>query len=138
MKVLQLIHGVIAGVAGAFVFGLMMLMMGMLPMVGMLIGTESLVLAFAYHLFNGAVIGLTFALLFTSAIRKGGKSTVFGLVYGVVWWFLGPLLLMPIMMGMGAQMHIAGMVAAMPSLIGHIIFGVVMGVIYGILQRRVA
>lgn len=135
MQAKQLTHGVIAGIAGAFVFGLMMLMMGMLPMVGMLIGTESLFLAFLYHLFNGAIIGLTFALFFGSRMQGLGGSTVYGLVYGFIWWFLGPLLIMPIMMGMGSQLHIEGMVAAMPSLVGHIIFGIVMGVTFGMLRR---
>jgi len=135
MKTKQLTHGAIAGIAGALVFGLMMLMMGMLGMVGKLIGTESLFLAFVYHLFNGAIIGLTFALFFGSRIRGLGGSTLYGLVYGIVWWFLGPLLLMPIMLGMGSQLHVEGMIAAMPSLIGHIIFGIVMGVTFGMLRR---
>ena len=135
MKAQQLTSGFIAGLAGAFVFGMMMLMMGMLAMVGKLIGTDSTMLAFAFHMLNGGIIGLIFALLLGSSIKKNGKSVLLGTVYGVVWWFLGPLLLMPIMMGMGPQLHSAGMTAAMPSLIGHVIFGAILGFTYGKLQK---
>ena len=48
-----------------------------------------------------AIIGAKFAVLLgwvASGVRGGLGS---GLVYGLAWWILGPLTLMPFFMGMG-------------------------------------
>ncbi|MFI7482090.1 hypothetical protein ACH9EU_06690 [Kocuria sp. M1R5S2] len=50
--------GVIGGLAGGLVFGVLMAMTGMLPMVAALVGGESAVLGFGVHLVYGLVLGL--------------------------------------------------------------------------------
>ena len=47
--------GIVGGIAGGLVFGLMMAMMGMLPMVASVIGSESALVGFLYHMFNRAL-----------------------------------------------------------------------------------
>ena len=78
---------------------------------------------------------MTEAPLNASGLRGGVAS---GLVYGVTWWILGPLTLMPLFMGMGlgVNWNVAAMTAAMPSLVGHLIFGAVLGVTYRWLEGR--
>ncbi|MGH3449311.1 MAG: hypothetical protein ACRDQW_01005, partial [Haloechinothrix sp.] len=52
--VARAVNGAIAGVAGGIVFGMLMAMMGMLPMVGMLIGVDNAIVGFLVHLANSA------------------------------------------------------------------------------------
>ncbi len=59
-----------------------------------------------------------------------------GLVNGVLWWVLGPLMIMPVMMGMPMQFGAALNGPNMLSLMGHIIYGVVGGLVYVWYSRR--
>ncbi len=58
------------------------------------------------------------------------------LSYGLVWWFLGPLILMPLFLGMGARLSIEGMSMALPSLWGHLIFGGILGILYPVFAKK--
>lgn len=60
----RLIAGVAGGLAGGAVFGALMQMMGMLPMVAMLVGSESVAVGWVVHLAISAFIGITYALIF--------------------------------------------------------------------------
>ena len=57
-------------------------------------------------------------------------------MYGVIWWILGPLLIMPIMMGMGPQLGMALSMPMLMSLVGHVTYGVVAGLAYPVMVRR--
>lgn len=56
-----------------------------------------------------------------------------GIGYGVVWWILGPLLIMPAVMGMGVFMV---NVMTLQSLLGHLLFGLVLGLGYVLVRSR--
>ena len=122
--------GAIGGLVGGVVFGMLMGMMGMLPMVGMLFGSDSAVIGFIIHLVISAITGVAFAIAFGSKVKSMAGGAEWGLVYGVIWWFLGPLIIMPVWLGMGLMLSAEGMKGAMPSLVGHIIFGVLLGTYY--------
>jgi len=133
----RLTRGALAGLIGGLVFGMMMTMMGMIGMVGALAGQPgNAVVGWGLHLIISAVIGAGFGLLAPALGDATGKLLAGGLVYGLVWWFLGPLLIMPTMMGMGPQLSAAGMSAAMSSLWGHLIYGAVTALAWGWLARR--
>ena len=55
------------------------------------------------------------------------------LAYGGAWWFLGPLTLMPLTMGMGLGVNWNAAAASqmLPSLMGHLIYGALLGLTYG-------
>jgi hypothetical protein len=57
-------------------------------------------------------------------------------VYGMVWWVLGPLVIMPVMMGMGLQFAMAFSGPMLMSLMGHAIYGLVTGLVYAWYIRR--
>ncbi len=78
-----------------------------------------------------------FAPLFGRFSTDKLKGLGFGLLYGVIWWFLGPLILMPLLLGMGTMLSLQGMQMALPSLLGHLIFGGILGVLYPVTQRRI-
>lgn len=58
---------------------------------------------------------------------------------GVVWWVLGGLILMPLLLGMPAFAPLAMppmRMVAMGSLVGHLVFGLVLGAAYAVLGAR--
>ncbi len=125
MSMTSIKHGVYGGLAGGVVFGALMAMMGMLPMIGNMVGVPSPWVGFFVHLMISATIGGSFAVLLDVSGQRGGVGS--GLAYGLAWWILGPLTLMPFFMGMGlgVNWNIAAMGQAMPSLVGHLIFGAI-------------
>ena len=132
----KVLFGAIAGLGGGLVFGIMMGMMGMLPMVAQLVGSSSAGVGFIVHMANSAIIGGAFGFGFGSLSTSAGGGIGFGLLYGLIWWFLGPLTLMPLMMGMGLMLSATGMSNALPSLWGHLIYGGITGFVYWAIKGR--
>lgn len=127
-------RGIAAGLAGGIMFGILMSMMGMMSTIAMMVGSSSVAVGWLVHLVISAGYGVLFALIVPASL--GVASTLgAGAGYGVVLWVIGPLVIMPAMMGM--PMFTLN-TTAMMSLIGHLIYGlVVAGVLIG-LRRRVA
>ena len=95
---------------------------------------HGLLAGFVVHMAISAGIGATFGIgLDVTGLRA---SAGLGLAYGLVWWVLGPLTLMPLFMGMGLGVNwtVAAMSQALPSLVGHLVFGTVLGVVAGRLE----
>ncbi len=138
MSTRELKWGAYGGVAGGLIFGAMMGVMGMLPMIGSMVGQPTAAAGFAVHMANSVIIGVGFAIVlgrFVSGIRSGLGA---GLVYGGAWWILGPLTLMPLFMGMGfgVNWNAAAAAAMLPSLVGHLMYGSILGLVYTWLHRR--
>lgn len=146
----KVVAGALAGLISGIVFGVMMQMMQaptpegmkvpMMAMVAQVVGSSSLVVGWIYHLFNSAVIGAIFGwLLGARTADRMGNALVLGAGYGVIWWLLGALILMPLALGMPAfaplrmkPMH----PVAMGSLMGHLLYGVVLGTSFVWLRGR--
>lgn len=130
--------GVYGGLAGGVVFGAMMGMMGMLPMIGKMVGHPSAITGFLVHLVNSAIIGAGFAVVFGRSVSGIGGGVSTGLLYGGFWWFLGPLTLMPLFMGMGlgVNWNAAAAVTMLPSLMGHLVYGAILGASFAWLRER--
>lgn len=145
----QLSAGIVAGLLAGVVFGLMMQMMTaptpegdrmpMMAMVAQVVGSDSLAVGWLYHLFNSAVIGAIFGWLLGGRAQSYGAGLGWGAAYGVVWWVLGALILMPLLLGMAAfaplQMPPMRPVA-MGSLVGHLVYGLILGASYVALVHR--
>jgi uncharacterized membrane protein YagU involved in acid resistance len=112
-------NGILAGLAGGIIFGILMQMMGMMTMLAGIMGSKSDVVGWMMHLMISAIFGLIYGVL---AFKISSKWAVSGLVYGMILWVAGPLVMMPMMMGMPLFMF-TGM--TWMSLMGHMIFGVV-------------
>ncbi|MGI8425847.1 MAG: hypothetical protein ACR2FO_03040 [Actinomycetota bacterium] len=127
--------GIAGGLAGGLVFGTMMQMMGVIPMIAMLVGSESVMVGWIVHLAISAFIGASFAVLFGTKASAFGPAAGIGLAYGAAWWVLGPLLLMPAKLGMPLFMLNT---MAWQSLMGHLMYGLVLGLVYAAVHRKMA
>ncbi|EXF25766.1 membrane protein [Nesterenkonia sp. AN1] len=126
--------GILGGLAGGLLFGALMAMMGMLPMIASLVGSSSAGVGFGVHLVISVVIALGLVVLLGHAFSSYGRGALIGLIYGALWWVLGPLLIMPLMMGMPVFVLDA---TALWSLMGHLIYGLILGVVVvAVLNRR--
>lgn len=132
----RVVAGAIGGVAGGLAFGVMMAMMGMLPMVASLAGSNSPVVGFLVHMLISIVIGVIFGIVAGPRIASLQAGAIWGLVNGVIWWILGPIVIMPLMMGMGLQFGAMFTTPMLLSLMGHVIYGVVAGLAYAWWARR--
>lgn len=129
-------RGAVASLAGGLLFGLVMVTVGELPEVAGLVGGSSALLGFAVHILIGTLIGMSYGALFRRESPDVGSSIAWGLVYGLVWWFVGQLTLFPILLGDGFTWTSAAADAGLPSLIGHLIYGAVTAGIFLLLERR--
>jgi uncharacterized membrane protein YagU involved in acid resistance len=135
MDVSALWTGAVAGLIGGIPFGIMMGMMGMMPMIGMLVRVES---AFAGVLVHAAISAITGAIYGFFAVRfpqTWRNAALGGFVYGIIWWVLGALILMPAMLGMFQMIFVIEQTQWM-SLLGHIIFGEVLALSFFWLYHR--
>ncbi|HET9494616.1 MAG TPA: hypothetical protein VFR15_10325 [Chloroflexia bacterium] len=136
------LYGALAGIVAGIIFGMMMVMVmpGTMEMIGSIITRQpDLVLGWIYHLFNSALIGAIFGLVVALAkvSLSYGTGALWGAVYGFIWWILGPLILMPLLLGM-THMVFAINNDTLMSLVGHLVYGVLTGVGYVFLRDRFA
>jgi hypothetical protein len=124
------IGGVVGGLVGGLGFGIIMGIGGMLPMVAGLVGASDALVGFIVHMVISAIIGGLFGIALGSQAQNYGSGAAWGLGYGALWWVLGPLVLMPLMMGMGVRFGAALTPPMLMSLGGHLIFGLLTGLVY--------
>lgn len=136
MKTQNILTGALAGIAGGIVFGIMMGVMGMLPMVAKLIGSSSAIVGFLVHLINSALIGGAFGAVLGGKTDTLARGAAWGAGYGIVWWVLGALIIMPMWLGMPPRLHLNAAINALPSLMGHLIYGVITGIVFNRIASR--
>ena len=63
-------------------FGAMMGMMGMLPMIGQMVGSPNALVGFLVHMVNSAIIGAGFAVVLGRFAKGVGAGLYAGVLYG--------------------------------------------------------
>ncbi len=113
-------RGIIPGVIAGYLF-LAYAGPGMQDRVGGMIGADAFI-GFILHIVISMVIGAVYTGLFMQYVDLGNplvNIVVGGLIYGLIWWIVGGLIIMPLIAG-GEMLQID---LTHPSLFGHIIFG---------------
>lgn len=87
-------------------------------------------------MFNSVIIGAIFGLIPGLWVHDYRSGALLGVIYGAAWWVLGPLLLMPLMLGTGLGFAMAFTAPILMSLVGHLIFGLITGLVYAAYARR--
>ena len=132
-----LVYGALAGQAGGLVFGLAMLELGSLDSVASVARSgDSFAVAVPVHLAIAAVVGAGFAALVWHQRSGAGETVFWGLAFGALWWFIGPLTLRPLIQGSGLSWDVPAAQAAFPALLGHLLYGAATGAALLALRRQ--
>jgi uncharacterized membrane protein YagU involved in acid resistance len=124
--------GILGGVIGGVIFGLFMGMMGKILMVARMVGSESLAVGWIIHMIISVIFGVGFGIIGVNAKRVIGLGTI----YGVVLWIVGPLVVMPMMMGMGTNLGSAFTPDQLINLVTHVFFSLILSGVYKVVTNR--
>lgn len=116
----------IGGLAGGIVFGILMQMMGMISQIAGMMGSDSVVVGWGIHLMISLIFGAGFGIFAVNT----NKVYAFGLIYGIILWIVGPLIILPLMMGMGTMLAAAFAPAQLMSLMTHLMFTLILSFVY--------
>ncbi len=130
------VRGALAGTAGGLLFTVIMVRIGFLGTVAGLVGGTSTTTGLAVHLVISVLIGASYGLVFRRQTYDPASALGWGVAYGLFWWVLGALTLLPVWLGGEPQWDAAAAAAAFPSLIGHLVYGSGLGLVYYLLEAR--
>ncbi len=133
---LALGRGALAGLVGGGVFTLVMIRIGFLPTVASLVGSSSPRTGLVVHLIIAILIGMSYGLLFRRQSFDLTSALGWGLTYGFIWWIVGALTLMPVLLGSTLQWTLSSVANAFPALVGHLGYGTGLGLSFYIMERR--
>jgi hypothetical protein len=88
--------GIIGSMIGGLVMSIPMGMMGSLPSIASMVGSDSIIVGFIVHMVISLIFGVAFA-VFAGLIKF--NAIVKGAIFGIIIWLIGPLLLMPMLTG---------------------------------------
>jgi uncharacterized membrane protein YagU involved in acid resistance len=128
--------GAFAGLMGGLLASPILFATGVLSSVA---GTDTHLSAlhgFIVHMCVSAVIGMTFGLLFRREASDLGLGLMWGWVFGLIWWYIGPMTLLPLLLTGECDWRASAASALLPSLSGHLIFGATTALIFLLLERR--
>lgn len=87
------------------------------------------------HLLVSTLIGMGYGVLFRDEASNLAMAAGWGWVFGLIWWYAGPLTLLPLLLTGEIDWRIGAVSALLPSLLGHLIFGACTAVVfYGLEQ----
>jgi hypothetical protein len=128
--------GCAAGLVGGIVASPVLLATHALPkIVGLdtsLSGSRGLLL----HLLVSAAIGMTYGLLFRNEASSLGLGIAWGWLFGLIWWFVGPMTILPLLLTGVCDWSTDAASALLPSLMGHLIYGATTAFVFLLLERR--
>jgi hypothetical protein len=130
-----IIGGALAGIAGGWVFGRYMEQVNFYSVIASLVGSTSNMVGNTLHYLFAATIGVSFGVLFQRDLRGYGSSMAWGMAYGIFWWFLGPLTLLPLCLGKPLDWSYIHASSEFGPLMGNIITGLIIGLFYSVVDR---
>ena len=130
-----IVGGTIAGVVGGWAFGKWMAQVNFYPLIAGLVGSNSRMIGESLHFLFAVIIGISFGLLFQREVRGFGSSMVCGVAYGIFWWFLGPLTILPLWLRHPVDWSNEHASELFGSLVGHIVYGLLVGLLYAAVDR---
>jgi uncharacterized membrane protein YagU involved in acid resistance len=129
-------YGALAGLVGGLVFTVVMVLVGALPTVARMVGSQAPAVGLTLHLIIALLIGVSYAVLFRRTSFDLLSGVGWGVSYGFFWWVLGDLTLLPALGGGEIRWDAATIAAGFPSLVGHLGYGAALGAVYYRLEAR--
>jgi hypothetical protein len=130
-----LTSGALAGLLGGWAFSKWMEQVNFFPLIAGIVNSHSSMVGIALHYAIAVTIGVSFGLLFQREIRGLGSSLGWGAAYGTLWWFIGPLTLLPLLTHAPLDWSYDKGASIFGSLVGHIIYGLILGTFYAAIDR---
>jgi hypothetical protein len=128
--------GALAGLIGGIVSSPILVVTGILPKIAGLdtsfIGARGLLI----HLTISALIGASYGLLFRNEASSLGLGVAWGWLFGLIWWYLGPLTLLPLLLTGQIDWRPEAASALLPLLPGLLIYGATTAFVFLALERR--
>jgi hypothetical protein len=128
--------GALAGLAGGFVSSPVMLATGVLPKVAGLDTSFSNLFGLLIHLFVSILLGMSYGLLFRNEAPSLGLGVSWGWLFGMIWWYLGPMTLLPLLLTGVCDWSVSAASALLPSRMGHLIYGAATALTFLLLEAR--
>jgi hypothetical protein len=128
--------GVAASVAGGGLFNILLLSTGYLSMLGGLGLGSSQLKAFAINMAVSAAIGVSYGLLFQRESPNFASAICWGTLYGLIWWFAGPLTLLPLFLTGICDWRLTTAASLLPLLAGHLLYGAVTAGAFYLFEQR--
>jgi hypothetical protein len=122
--------GALASVLGGLLLSMVLATTRALPQVAALMGRSSPLAGFVILLVTSVLVGMSYGLLFEHESPDAGSSMAWGMLYGLAWWFLGPLTLMPLLLGHAPSWNMQAADLFLPFLPGLVIYGAATGLVF--------
>jgi hypothetical protein len=81
---------------------------------------------------------MTYGLLFRDETSTPGNAVSWGWLFGLIWWYLGPMTLLPLLLTGVCDWSTDAASALLPSLIAHLIYGAATALMFFLFDRRYA
>jgi len=127
-------RGAVAGLLGGAVISQLMLRGAVPEVAERLTGSTGPLAGIAVNLAIGVAIGVSYGLLFRRLGQDVTCALGWGLSYGFLWWVLGPLTLLPALLGGDPEWTAAAAGGALSALAGHLVYGGCLGVAFHLLE----
>ncbi len=140
LRDLNIIRGLLTGLAGGLVSGAILQEQGILTPLPLMLGkSPGITGGWLIHLFLSTIFGILFGIVADRLDLGRTGLALAGLITGAVAWAVGPLLLVPVLIGLPPQFGLAGRWSSVG--LSYLIFGLVMGLLcsvkepYGVERR---
>jgi hypothetical protein len=128
--------GGLAGLVGGLVSIPVMEATGILPRIAGLDTSFGGIRGPIIHLLVSSGIGMSYGFLFRDEAPSISLGVPWGFLFGLIWWYVGPLTLLPLTLTGVYDWRASAAVALFPSLIGHLIYGGTTAFTFLWLERR--
>ena len=130
--------GAFAGLIGGLVSSPILIATGVISSIAGLDTRLSGLHGVVVHLLVSVLIGMTYGLLFRHEASSLGLGVMWGWLFGLIWWYIGPLTLLPLFFTGECDWRVSAASALLPSLAAHLIYGAATALVFLLLERRYA
>jgi hypothetical protein len=128
--------GAMAGLLGGLISLPVMAATGVLPKIAGLDSSFGGARGVLMHLLVSVGIGMTYGFLFRGEAPSLGLGIPWGFLFGMIWWYVGPLTLLPLLLTGVYDWRASAASVLLPSLIAHLIYGGVTALTFILMEQR--
>ena len=128
--------GSISAIPGGIIYTVFVWQVGLSGYISGIIGMDSAVAGVFVTMFFAVVIGMIYGVLFRYESPNLGTAVVWGFIYGVIWWYVGVLTLLPLIVQGSPLWDQATIDHGIPLLIAQMAYGSITAGVFYIFEYR--